>query len=156
MRINDAIIGVGLIIFALVVVWHTRTFPSFPGQKYGPALFPVLIGCGFVLIGLVLVFRGYVERRAVAWLSLEPWTRSLRLGGGFVLVLVAIVFFILASDALGFLLTSFVILAVLITWLGERPLPALGVAVGMTLFIDWFFGDIMRIPLPRGLLDLLS
>ena len=33
---------------------------------------------------------------------------------------------------------------------------ALTSALAMTLLIDWFFGDLMRVPLPRGLLNLLS
>jgi hypothetical protein len=28
----------------LAMIWYTRTFPEMPGQHYGPALFPVLIG----------------------------------------------------------------------------------------------------------------
>ena len=45
-RINDAVIGASLVLFALAMIWHTRTFPAMPGQNYGPALFPVLIGIG--------------------------------------------------------------------------------------------------------------
>ena len=45
-RINDAVIGAVLVLFALAM-WHTRTFPAMPGQDYGPAAFPVLIGIGF-------------------------------------------------------------------------------------------------------------
>ena len=51
MRINDAVIGAVLVLFALAMMWHTRTFPAMPGQDYGPALFPVLIGIGFLITG---------------------------------------------------------------------------------------------------------
>ena len=47
MRVNDAVIGGVLVLFALAMIWYTRTFPAMPGQDYGPALFPVLIGIGF-------------------------------------------------------------------------------------------------------------
>ena len=42
MRLNDAVIGIALILFALAMIAYTRTFPAMPGQDYGPALFPVL------------------------------------------------------------------------------------------------------------------
>jgi putative tricarboxylic transport membrane protein len=155
-RFNDAVIGIAIAAFALAMMWHTRTFPSFPGQKYGPALFPLLLGICFLVAAAILIWRGLAERQRVPWLGLAPWTRDVRLAGGVALVLASIVFYILASDALGFLVTSFMVLAALMLWLGERWPTAFAVAAGMTLLIDWFFGDVMRIPLPRGLLDLVS
>ena len=156
MRINDAVIGALLIAFAAVMIHHTGTFPSFPGQKYGPALFPTLIGLGFIGTGAVLIWRGVRERAGTPWIEFAPWTREAHRFGGFVLVLAAIVAYILVSDAIGFLLISFVILTVLMTWLGEASWRAAAIALVMTLLIDWFFGDLMRVPLPRGLLNLLS
>ena len=44
-------------LFALAMIWHTRTFPM-PGQDYSPALFPVLIGIGFYVTGLILIVSG--------------------------------------------------------------------------------------------------
>jgi putative tricarboxylic transport membrane protein len=42
---------------------------------------------------------------------------------------------------------------VLFLWFGVRPLTAVIVAVGMTLLVHWFFSSMMRVPLPRGILD---
>jgi putative tricarboxylic transport membrane protein len=156
MRLNDAVIGALLIAFAAVMIRHTGTFPSFPGQKYGPALFPTLIGLGFIGTGAILIWRGVRERAGTPWIEFAPWTREAHRLGGFVLVLAAIVAYILVSDAIGFLLISFVILTVLMAWLGEAIWRATVIALAMTLLIDWFFGDLMRVPLPRGLLNLLS
>ena len=58
MRVNDAVIGAALVLFALAMIWYTRTFPAMPGQHYGPALFPVLIGIGLLLTGVVLIVSG--------------------------------------------------------------------------------------------------
>ena len=156
MRINDAVIGALLIAFAAVMIHHTGTFPSFPGQKYGPALFPTLIGLGFIGTGAVLIWRGVRERAGTPWIEFAPWTREPHRLGGFVLVLASIIAYILAAESIGFLAVCFVILFVLMTWLGEVAWRAGLIAVAMTLLIDWFFGDLMRVPLPRGLLNLLS
>ena len=40
MRANDAICGLVLIFLAAVMIALAATLPEFPGQKYGPALFP--------------------------------------------------------------------------------------------------------------------
>lgn len=156
MRINDAVIGALLIAFAAVMIHHTGTFPSFPGQKYGPALFPTLIGVGFIGTGAILIWRGVRERAGAKWIEFAPWTREPHRLGGFVLVLASIIVYILAAESIGFLVVCFVILFVLMAWLGEVAWRAGLIAVAMTLLIDWFFGDLMRVPLPRGLLNLLS
>ena len=64
MRLNDAVIGIALILFALAMIAYTRTFPEMPGQHYGPALFPVLIGIGFIITGVILIVSGLRRRRA--------------------------------------------------------------------------------------------
>lgn len=156
MRFNDAVIGGVLLALAIAVLVHVQNFPAFPGQDYGPALFPALIAVGLALASLVLIARGLRARPHAAWVSPAPWTRVPRQAGAFVLVIAALLFYILFSDALGFLITSFLILAVLSLWLGARPWIALPAAVAVTILIDWFFGSVMRVPLPRGLLALLG
>ena len=46
MRVNDAVTGAVLLVLSLAVVWHVRSFPTIPGQPYGAALYPLLVGCG--------------------------------------------------------------------------------------------------------------
>ena len=58
MRVNDAITGGVLVVFAVAEIAYTRTFPSLHGQKYGPDLFPMLIGVGLFICGVALIFRG--------------------------------------------------------------------------------------------------
>ena len=67
------------------------------------------------------------------------------------LVLAGIVFYLLAADGIGFAPTAFFLLLALMAWLGVKPLTNLAVAVAMTWAVHWFFGTLMRVPLPRGL-----
>ena len=51
MRANDAVNGAILILFAAIMIALTASFPAFPGQKYGPSLFPRLLGAGLIICG---------------------------------------------------------------------------------------------------------
>jgi len=154
MRANDALSGFLLIAVAAAMIAYTATFPAFPGQRYGPALFPRLLGAGLILCGAALVVRGLAARRpGEAWLRLAPWTREPGRLGIFLAVLACLVGYILLSGTLGFILTATAILALLFWLLRVRPLLVLPLAVVASLVIHWFFGSLMRVPLPRGLLD---
>ena len=73
MRANDAVNGAILIIFAAIMIALTASFPAFPGQKYGPSLFPRLLGAGLIICGALLVWRGLQARRAgERWLTPDP------------------------------------------------------------------------------------
>jgi len=57
MRFNDALIGVGIIIFGLVVIIHVQSFPLMGGRPT-PAMFPMVIGALLMLVGTVLIYSG--------------------------------------------------------------------------------------------------
>jgi putative tricarboxylic transport membrane protein len=157
MRANDAICGLVLIVFSVAMAVLTIPFPDFPGQKYGPDLLPRILAAGMTVCGILLIKRGLMARRQAgdAWFTIPAWTampmKVLRFG----LVLASLVFYIVATDTLGFIPVGFVILLVLSMAFGARPLPALLSAAVATLMINYFFSSIMRVPLPRGLLDLV-
>ncbi|PTM41053.1 tripartite tricarboxylate transporter TctB family protein [Bosea sp. 124] len=152
MRFNDAVVGVAFLLLAGAMIAMTFTFPPFPGQKYGPSLFPRILGAGIILCSLLLILR---ERRGERrpWLVLDDWTGQPRRLASFALMLAAMVFYLLASEPLGFIPTAFLIQLGLFLWFGVRPVTALIVAICMTIAVQYFFGNLMRVPLPRGILD---
>ncbi|MXP64790.1 tripartite tricarboxylate transporter TctB family protein [Roseomonas sp. M0104] len=153
MRVNDAVLGVILLLLAGTMIWLTTYFPSFPGQDYGPALFPRLLGGGLILCALLLIRRGHAARRAgEGWVTLAPWWSQPGLVVSFLAMPLAVLAYLFFADALGFIPLAFALLLALFLWFGERPLRALPVAAVATLLINWFFSDMMRVPLPRGLL----
>jgi putative tricarboxylic transport membrane protein len=154
MRANDAVSGLLLILLAGVMIALTASFPAFPGQRYGPALFPRLLGSGLIVCGALLMWQGLAARRAgEPWLAFAPWTREPRRLLSFLFVLGAIVLYILLAGTVGFIPLVFAILAGLFLWFGVRWLVSLPLALGVTLAMHWFFASAMRIPLPRGWLD---
>jgi len=151
MRLSDTLLGAILLGFAGWVWWLTTFFPAFPGQDYGPNLFPRILAAGIAICAALLVLRGLRARGRV--LTLDDWTRDPARLFSFLLIPGAALFYILISDRLGFIPTAFVILLVLFLWFRTRMLVALPVAAGMTLLVHWFFAGLMRVPLPRGVLD---
>lgn len=151
MRLNDALLGAILAGFAGWVWWLTTFFPAFPGQDYGPNLFPRILAIGIACCGVMLVARGL--RAGGGVVELAAWARQPGRLLSFLAMPGAALFYLLASDPLGFIPTAFLLLLALFLWFRARPVVALPVAAGMTLLVHWFFAGLMRVPLPRGLMD---
>jgi len=154
MRANDAICGIVLIVFSALMIALTASFPDFPGQKYGPALFPRVLGTGLILCGGLLIWKHYSSgQRDARWITLAPWTREPWRLGSFLLMLGLLLLYIVASETIGFIPIALVFLLVLFLWLGVRPVTAIVTAVITTIAIHEFFSTLLRVPLPRGWLD---
>lgn len=154
MRLNDAVIGVALVLFALAMIWYTRTFPEMPGQDYGPALFPVLIGIGFLITGAILIVSGLARLRTEPLFSGGEWLRSPHHVASFLAVVLGLLFYILVSGWLGFIPTAALLLFVLLVVLRRgRPLSSLVIALVTTLVVNYAFTEFLLVPLPLGLLQ---
>jgi putative tricarboxylic transport membrane protein len=153
MRVNDAVTGLLLILLSCAMIVMTLSFPPFPGQKYGPALFPQLLGGGLILCGLILIRRGMADRRYDSrWLALRPWTSDPWRLVSFLLIPALTLLYLFTSETIGFLPLAFVVLLGLFLWFRAKPITAIPIAIVTTWLIWWFFGTLMRVPLPRGLL----
>lgn len=154
MRANDALSGLVLIIASLAMIVLTLKFPEFHGQKYGPALFPRILGVGLVVCGGMLIWNGLAARRAGApWVAIAPWVYEPWRLTSFFLTLALLVLYILVSETVGFIPMSLLFLGSLFFWLGVPPITALITAVVGTFTIHWFFASMLRVPLPRGWLN---
>ena len=152
MRFNDAVIGIFLLIFASAMIAYTTTFPDMPGQRFGPALFPRIVGVGFILCGLILTARGLAVRQTVPWVVLGAWAQSSRHRRNLMLVPAGLTVYILIAGWLGFIPSAILLLFVLLTQFGARVPVAAGVAIVATLAIHTVFARVLLVPLPWGLL----
>jgi putative tricarboxylic transport membrane protein len=151
LRANDAVSGLVLIVLASAMILLTLNFPGYQDQKFGPALLPRILGVGLIGCGALMIRNGLLSRRSgEPWLSIAPWVRDPYRLTSFVLVLVMLLFYIVASETVGFIPIALVFLAALSLWLSVRPLPALATAILATLAMHWFFSTMLRVPLPRG------
>jgi putative tricarboxylic transport membrane protein len=152
-KVNDAVIGVVLVLFASAMIWHTRTFPAMPGQDYGPALFPVLIGADFMATGLTLIVSGLRRLPAVPLFGGAAWLRSplhlVRFGA----IVGGLLFYIACSDWLGFIPTALLLMFGWLFLFRGRPASSLVIALAVTLAVNYAFTRLLLVPLPLGLLQ---
>jgi len=148
-RLNDAVIGAVLLALSLAVLWHVKDFPPIPGQPYGAALYPTVVAAGLAIASLLLIVQGMRSRE-----PLFAVQASSRRGlVAFAVTLGALIFYVLAVDALGFIVTSVLMLAALMWSYGVRPLLIGPVAIVATLVIHTGFYRLLKVPLPWGLLQ---
>lgn len=150
MRFNDAVSGLFFLLFGLAMIVIATGFPGFPGQRYGPSLFPSLLGGGLMIAGVMLIVQGW--RAGDRLVRLDPALTQWRGGVSVLLVVAGVLAHILLADWLGFIPVCLGVLVVMLVWFGVRPLGAAAVAVGTTAAIWWFFAIMLRVPLPHGLL----
>lgn len=157
MRITDGLSGLVFILLGLTMIVIAAGFPDFPGQPYGADLLPTLLGMGLILAGAGLAVRDALARRASAQraplASLDDDLRSPRALLAVAAVLGLVVGQILLGRSIGYLPVSVVGLAILLLVLGIRPVLAVAVAIATTIACWWVFVDVLRVPLPRGLLN---
>jgi putative tricarboxylic transport membrane protein len=151
-KLNDAVFGLLLMVLGAAVLVAIRGYPKIPGQPVGPALFPGLIAAGLCIAGVVLVARGWRERHRQPWLAWDAWVRSPRHLLALAVLLGSVLFYILAAERLGFLVTATLVLLALLLVLRVPPLRAVGIALVATLLVHLAFYKLLRVPLPWGVL----
>lgn len=155
MKLGDGASGLLAAVLGVAVVLQARTFPPMPGQPVGPSLFPVLIGAGLIVSGAALILAD-VRARKRTFVELEAWAQRPRMAANFALVIADLLFYVLAVDRLGFLITAVVFLTVLFLAFGVRRARILPIAVAVTIVIHFGFYTLLRVPLPWGMLEAIA
>jgi putative tricarboxylic transport membrane protein len=149
-RIGDTLLGGAFAVGGVAIIVATLHFPRQDGGAPGPGLFPQILALLMIAFGGGLAVTSMVGRGGAA----EGATTHLGWRGvtNVLAVFAVIVFFMVGAPALGFLLTSAIVMFGLMWWLGTPSVRAALVAVGFTLFVYLVFGKVLRVPLPLGLL----
>jgi len=159
-KLNDAVWGALFILLSVALLLHVQSFPTIPGQKIGPALFPGIIAVGLAVCGALLIVKGLAVRAQgrehAHWVALAPWVGSPRHVLAFFTVIAVNVFYILLVDKLGFIPTAVIYLAVLFAVFGVSPRWNLPIAIIVTLLIHYSFYKMLKVPLPWGVLTGLA
>ena len=156
MRFNDAVSGAALLALAIAILFNISTYPAIPGQSVGPAVFPGLLAILLILCALLLIRKGMTDSHTEAWVTLGDWMKSRYHLRNFLVTIACLVFYIVASKPLGFLLCGTVILAAMFWALAVRRVLILPLAVLITLVIHTVFYKGLRVPLPWGVLQALQ
>jgi putative tricarboxylic transport membrane protein len=153
MKISDAIVGVVLFALAVFIFVYAYRLPPMPGQPYGPGAFPIAIALGLGTFSAVLAIRGLRARRpGTPWAEFAPWARSPGQLFNFMATLILVLVYVALSDTIGFIPMSIAILMTLFLLQRVPPLRGAAVAVGATLVLHMAFAELLRVPLPFGLL----
>lgn len=152
MRFHDTVLGLFTLIVGVAVGVYAWGFPAAAGQAVGPGAFPVVLGGGLAVGGLLLLASGR-RSRGVPWLVVEPWLRRLPALRNAALVVGGLLAYALVVETAGFFLTAGAFLVVLFTAFGVSRRWILPLAVGATLAIHGAFYSLLRVPLPWGWLE---
>lgn len=155
MKVSDTISGGFFILFAGLIFYFTKDLRMMPGQNYGASFFPRMIATGMGLMGLVMVVQDLRDPESPRGVQIPDWFRSPRHIANFLLVIGVLVFYILISDWLGFLITGFICLYTMLIWLHGAKYwrGSLALSVAFIIGLQFFFGQFLRVPLPWGLLQ---
>lgn len=151
MKLGDTSLGILVLIGGLALFWAALGFSPIPGQVYGAQTMPKAVGVLAIGVGLALILNGRAAGMAV---TIADWARDPGAWGRLLAAIALIVAYILLAGRLGFALTAFALLIALMLLTGTRLLTAVIVAIGTVIVVQYSFGQLLRVPLPRG--DLLA
>lgn len=159
MLLSDRITGGAIATLGSAAFFFGSKLPPVPGQQVGPSAFPMVVGAGLVLCGVLIIFGigRHFEEVAEAEVAehsapeyLEPlpaWRNWLALlPPGLVL------FYALASETLGFLPTAAIMVLSASFAFGAKAKLAVPLAIVAPFVINLIFLKLLRVPLPGGLL----
>ena len=97
-------------------------------------------------------------RNGAPWATAMDWISSPRHVGNFFLVILVLIFYIVVSDYLGFIPTSFICLFVLLNWLRGITTwrSSALISILATIVTQQFFGEFLRVPLPWGIVPIFG
>ena len=142
---SDRVVGAVALLFALVYGLQARTFQSGLqiGDPLGADTFPYLLAVVFGVTALYLIVRPDPS---------PHWPDSPHLLQMALIVVVLCVYAVLLED-LGFIVATFLAVALLSWRLGARPITALLAGVGVSVVLYTLFDRVLGLPLPLGVLE---
>ena len=133
-----------------VVLGRAVKKPGFAShQDPGPQFFPILLGLGLALGGILLIVKSFLNSKSDSESSKEPLRNRVLLVfiGGFLV-------YLLSMPWIGFSLASCAFIFSMIRLQGSRWFVALPMAIGLVLGIQLLFGTLFHVQLPPGVLGL--
>ena len=154
MKVSDVILGPIVLAIGLMALYASTLQPKpFFGSAYGGGLFPSIIGIALICGGALLTLSGWRERAGARLVDFGSWISSPRHIANVLVVLGALLFYILTSNWLGFIISGFITVLAPLLQFTRAPVASLVVAVITIVVVKIGFQDILLVPLPWGLLE---
>jgi len=160
MKFSDKVSGLFLIALGAAAAYGGSLLPPVPGQQVGPNVFPMVVGSGLVLCGALIAMGigSAIEEEAEADFAAHGGdTGGAETGGSWgglrvILPPLLVLFYVAASERIGFIVTSAIMILVAALALGGKPKHAVPLAVISPFFVHLVFYKLLRVPLPAGLI----
>lgn len=136
---------------AIVVLWHGRQLVYYTPYGPGPSFFPLWLGGILLALALFLFAASFVARPRLEGTLVPPPGARLDVA----VTLVAILAFGLLIERIGFALTVFPMVALVLLSRRTRPATALIIAAIASFGVGYVFANHLGVALPRAPRDIL-
>lgn len=162
MRLPDRVTGLFLAGLGALAAYGGSRLPPVPGQQVGPNVFPLVVGIAIALCGLLIAFgigRRFEEEAKADLSTIEVHDVPLREHSLLYRLRVflppaLLLFYVPASERLGFVPTAAIMVFIAATALGARLRLAIPLAIATPIGVHLVFYKLLRVPLPAGLLPM--
>ena len=160
MRLPDRVTGLFLVGLGSLSAYGGALLPPVPGQPVGPNVFPLVIGIGLAMCGLMIAFGiGHAFEEEEQLVPFEagqqaPAPRGALYGLRALVPPALLLFYVLVADRLGFILTAGLIVLATSTALGARLKLSIPLAILAPIGVHLIFAKLLRVPLPIGLIPM--
>lgn len=156
MKVHDVVVGLVFVCFGIFVVAYSQTLSPPRHLTYGPGFFPSLIGGGLILVGAGIAAQGLRTLRLQPLAVSPDWLGSPLMAVRFWVLPVGVVFYLFAVEALGFLLTVFLMLTAILKANGVSTRGSVVVGFAVAAVVNIVFASLLHVPLAWGLLEPVS
>ncbi len=158
MKFSDAALALLVGILGAAIIIEASSFPEMAGMAYGPEFFPTLLGIGFLICAAFLAIsavRAATAGKQSQFVQLPAWFGDKWAVLRVLTMLAVVIFFVVAADSLGFLLTTGIGALVSLSVLRASKIQIASITVAFPLAAHLVFSSVLRVPLPRGIIEKL-
>jgi putative tricarboxylic transport membrane protein len=163
MRLSDRITGSVITTLGVLTTYGGSRLPPVPGQDVGPSAFPMVIGVGLIICGVLIALgigHSFEEEAEADLAAIEGPTQQAQPADPLTYRLRALLppglllFYVYAADRIGFVPTGALMIFAAALAFGAKLRVALPLAVLAPIAIHLIFYKLLRVPLPPGLLPM--
>jgi putative tricarboxylic transport membrane protein len=163
MRLPDRFTGLFLIGLGALAAYGGSRLPPVPGQPVGPNVFPMVVGIGLCLCGLMIAFgighrfEEEAEADLAAHTSHSPEEDRPRHPVWYLRALIPpalLLFYVFVVDHIGFIPTAAIMVLATAVTLGASLRLAVPLALLAPIGVHLIFYKLLRVPLPGGWLPM--
>jgi len=147
----DIVAAIFLLLFSFFVFWISRSFPS-SKTGIGVSTFPKLLAGALIIFSIIIIIQAIKNS---SFSKKEPIFKEFKKGHKLIIaVIFLLIVYIQMLEALGFILSSFLLLMILMFIFGERRKTILLVVpLLFSVILYLVFSKMAMVFLPEGIIE---